>query len=189
MSFLGVRIAQRRRVSMCQLSHLRPVPAEPAGRGSYLGCRTDVRGGVWRRHWCCVSGVVRRALRARELLSPWALSSPGVGCERVCAVASARVDAAVSVASSAARILAGDGPAAGVAARTNCPVVLSRGIGPAGEVQRKRRAEVCETEQRSATKTYRRPADQKLSFINHSKCIARICLLFSSRIESLPYSS
>ena len=107
--------------------------------------------------------------------------------QRVSVAARARVDAAVSVASSAARILAGDGPAAGVAARMNCPVVLSRGIGPAGEVQRKRRAEVCETEQRSATKTYRRPADQKLSFINHSKCIARICLLFSSRIESLPY--
>ena len=112
---------------------------------------------------------------------------PGRARQRVSAAARARVDAAVSVASSVARILAGDGPAAGVAARTNCPVVLSRGIGPAGEVQRKRRAEVCETEQRSATKTYRRPADQKLSFINHSKCIARICLLFSSRIESLPY--
>ena len=86
-----------------------------------------------------------------------------------------------------ARNVAGDCPAAGVAARTNCPVVLSRRIGSAGEAQSKWRAEVCETEQRSATKTYRRPADQKLSFINHSKCIARICLLFSSRIESLPY--
>ena len=71
-------------------------------------------------------------------------------------------EAAASAASSAARSLAGDGWAAGSAARANCPILLRCMVGSASDAEEAWQAEAMKTGTWPAAKTGRYSADQKL---------------------------